>query len=162
MSDISTTASFAHEGLGLSILVPEHWEAEELAANQVRFHGPEQAQVDHYRPTLSIVVGEPEGYGTGWFDAFCEQAGERLRNSYTNFVLHRSERYTLSSLVPVNATWFDWEPEPGLHMSQLQALVPVGATRLYLINAATRSECAETFLPVFDAIVRSLRVLPPR
>lgn len=162
MFDVSATASFAHEGLGLSVLVPEHWEAEELAPNQVRFYGLEQAQLAHYRPTLSIAVGEPEGYGTEWFNAFCEQAEERLRNSYTGFALRRSERYMLTSLVPVNAIWFDWEPEPELRMTQLQALIPVGATRLYLINAATRSECAETFLPAFDAIVRSLRVLPPR
>lgn len=158
----TATASFAHEGLGLSLLVPEDWEAEELADNQVRFFGPEHADLDGYRSTLSIVVGEPDGFGDAWFDSFCGQALETLRENYEGFELRNVERYQLSSLAPVNAIWYSWEPEPGTRSSQVQALILVDALRMYLINAATREPIADSTLPRFDEVIRSIRVLPRR
>lgn len=155
-------ASFAHEGLGLSLLVPASWEAEEVAANHVRFLGPPQTDLDDYRPTLSVTVGEPEGFGDAWFEAFCTAALDRLRTSYEGFELIDTERYTLSSLAPVNATWYRWQPEPELRFAQVQALVAVDATRMYLVNGATLVQREETFLPIFDQVLHSMRILPRR
>jgi hypothetical protein len=157
----STLASFAHEGLMLSLLVPDGWEAEEVAPNQVRFFGPEQSDLDDYRPTMSFTVGEPEGTGAEWFDGFCAAARERLE-AYEGFRLLRHERFPLSSLVPVDATWYEWSPEPELTFAQVQALIAVDASRMYLVNAATRAPASDRFLPVFDQVLHSLRVLPPR
>lgn len=158
----SSLASFAHESLLLSLLVPDDWDAEELAPNQVRFFGPEQPDLDDYRPTMSFTVGEPEGFGDEWFDEFCAQARERLEG-YEDFRLLRHERFTLSSLCPVDATWYEWTaPEEGLTFQQVQALVPYDMSRMYLINAATLAPIADRWLPIFDRVLHDMRVLPAR
>lgn len=154
-------ASFAHEGLLLSLLVPDDWEAEEVAPNQVRFFGPEQSDLDDYQPTMSFTVGEPEGAGPEWFDGFCAAARGRLE-TYEGFRLLRHERFQLSSLVPVDATWYEWSPDDDMTFAQVQALVPVNASRMYLINGATLAPIADSFLPAFDQVLHSMRVLPPR
>lgn len=158
---MTATASFAHEGLLLSLRVPDDWEAEELAPNQVRFHGPALPELGGHRPTMSFTVGEPEGFGDAWFDSFCADARQRLEG-YEGFRLLRHERFTLSSLVPVDATWYEWAPDLPTRMSQVQALVPVDARRMYLINGATPAPAADRFLPVFDEVLHDLRVLTPR
>lgn len=154
--------SFAHEGTLVSLLVPEGWEATEVAVNHVRFFGPEQPDHDGYQPTFSILSGEPEGFGEDWFEQFREQSMATLRESCTGLALRSNERFTLSSLVEVAATWYDWTPQPGMHVSQLHALIPVDALRMYVVNAATLQPLADRDLPIFDHVLRSLRVLPRR
>jgi hypothetical protein len=156
------TASYAHEGIGLSLLLPDDWRAEELDPTGVRFHGPSRTLDAGHHPTMSVRVGEPGGHGPEWFNRFCEQALARLKDRYAGFALRSHERVALSSLVPVDATWYEWDASPTLRTAQLQALIPVDMSRLVLINAATRHEDADADLPVIDAIVRSIRVLPRR
>lgn len=155
-------ASFAHEGTLISALVPDGWEAFEQHPQQVRFFGPTQIEHNDYRPTFSIALGKPEGFGAEWFDEFADQSLVQLQSEYQGFVLRSTERLTLSSLVEVNAVWYEWEPQPDVAFAQLQAIAPVDRYRMYLINAATLRPLAETHLPIFDQILRSLRMLPPR
>lgn len=152
------TASFAHKELALSLLLPEDWYAEELGSHHMRFHGPQASNPPIHHPTLSIQAGEPEGVGRAWFESFAEQARQRLCASLEGFCLRRHERYTLSSLVPVDATWYEFNPADGMRTAQVQALISAGA-RLYVVNGATRVEHAARHLPLFDAILRSIRVL---
>ncbi|TVR91438.1 MAG: hypothetical protein EA428_05805 [Spirochaetaceae bacterium] len=154
--------SFAHEGALISALVPDGWEAVEPAPQQVRFFGPVQTEYDDYRPTFSISLGRPDGFGEEWFDEFADDSLGQLQSEYEGFVLRSTERLSLSSLVEVNAVWYEWEPEPNLAFAQLQALAPVDRFRMYLINAATLRPLADIHLPIFDQILRSLRMLPPR
>lgn len=163
MTAIELDASFDHAGLQLSVLVPADWEAEELADNKVRFFAPPEPTLDDYRPTMSFIHGQPEGFGDDWFARFAKQSVERLAGTYEGFELIGTEQYMLSSLAPVHVTRYRWEPEPGMDFSQIQALVPVDAFRMYLVNAATRHPLEQRDLPVFEAVVRSMRVLstPP-
>ncbi|MCC5810997.1 MAG: hypothetical protein JJU06_11540 [Ectothiorhodospiraceae bacterium] len=151
-------ASFAHKELAVSLLLPEDWSAEGLGVDGVRFHGPEDHELDDYHPTFSITAGQADGFGDAWFDEFTAQARRQREQSYEGFRPRAHERYMLSSLVPVDATWYEWDAGPGLRTAQLQALIP-GGMRLYVINGATRIERADIDLPVFDAILRSLRLL---
>jgi hypothetical protein len=160
---VSTSlASFAHAQLLVSVLVPDDWALQEVAANQVRFFAPEEPDLDDYQPTLSITMGEPDGTGPAWFDGFCEAALQRLRSAATGFELLRTERTELSSLVPMHAIWYRWASDVGLDFSQVQAYIPVDASRMYLINAATQRPLEARDLPVFDEILASIRILPPR
>lgn len=155
-------ASFAHDTLLVSLIVPDDWDVEQVAPQQIRFFGPEHQELDGYRPTFSITMGEPEGFGDEWFDAFCEASLQQLRDNYEGFELLRTERTTLSSLAPMNEVWYAWQPEDELRFAQVQALVPVDAFRMYLINAATMRELEDTYLPVFEQVLHSLRILPAK
>ena len=159
-ADVKLGAHFAHPTLQVSMLVPDDWTASEVAPNHVRFFGPEHPEADEYRPTFSIAVYRPDGFGDEWFEQFCAASVERLGESYDDFMLRSIDRFPLSSLVDVHATWYDWQAGPDHRSSQLQALIAMDMFRFYLINAATRTELAERYLPVFDAMLRSIRLLP--
>ncbi|MFO7848463.1 MAG: hypothetical protein R6V67_00760, partial [Spirochaetia bacterium] len=73
-----------------------------------------------------------------------------------------AQRFTLSSFVDVHALWYTHKSESGLEFAQLQALCLMDRYHLYLINAAVLLPLAEDYLPVFDDILRSLRMLPSR
>ena len=155
-------ANFEHR---FSINVPPGWEITRPENHLTRLFGPGHfeldgvPELDGYRPSFSIAAGAPEDFGDEWFDRFCEDALHTLRSSYAEFDLDRTERFPLSSLVEVNATWYRWRHSPELRFAQLQALVPVDRYRMLLINAATVDVLAERYLPLFDEILRSLRVL---
>jgi len=162
MAENTGFTSFAHEGTLISAIVPDGWEAFEPEAQQIRFFGPPQTEHDDYRPTFSVSLGKPDGFGEAWFDEFADNSLLQLQSGYEGFVLRSTEMLTLSSLVEVSAIWYEWESEPNLAFAQLQAIAPVDRYRMYLINAATLRPLADTHLPIFDQILRSLRILPPR
>lgn len=154
-----TGRSWARSEMGFSVLVPGGWEITRPEEHLVRLFGPEHPEHDDYRPTFSVSVGTPDGFGDEWFAQFCDDALRRLQDAYDEFALDRTERFSLSSLVEVNATWYRWRPSPAFRSAQLQALIPVGSYRMFLINAATIEPLAAHYQPVFDQILRSLRVL---
>lgn len=160
MADGKGFASFAHKDLLVSLLVPEGWTATEPADYHVRFFGPEQPEYKDYQPTWSIALHQPDGFGEEWFSNYCEQSLQRLQDNYQGFQLNSTKGFMISSLAEVFAIWYQWEHEPGLAFTQLQALIPLDRYRFYLVNAATLVPLADTYLPVFDTMLKSLRVLP--
>ncbi|MFO8042540.1 MAG: hypothetical protein R6U25_04990 [Alkalispirochaeta sp.] len=154
--------SFAHEGVRISALIPPTWAASEVSQRHVRFFAPARPEHDDYRSTFSITLGEPEGFGTEWFQEFCDASVAALSQERPDFALQSTERFTLSSFVDVHAAWYTCGSEGGLEFAQLQALGLMDRYHLYLINAATLLPLAEEYLPVFADILRSLRMLPAR
>ncbi|MFP4210223.1 MAG: hypothetical protein ACLFR8_03195 [Alkalispirochaeta sp.] len=156
------SATFAHEGVGISAWIPDSWSATELSDRHVRLFGPPHSGYDDYRPTFSIQHGEPEGFGEEWFRDFADASRRTLADHRSEFELRSVKRFTLSSFVDVDATWYTHTSEAGVAVAQLQALCLVDRYRMYLINAATLLPLAEEHFPVFDGILRSLRMLPER
>lgn len=153
--------SYAHEGTQVSIMVPEAWEAREEEQQQVRFFGPPHPEHDDYRPTFSVALGTPEGFGDEWLESFLEGIRTKMASSHRDFSIIATDRFPLSSLAEAHVMRYRWEPEPGLAFSQIQALVQVDRYRLYLINGATLEPLADTWIPVFEGMLRSVRVLGP-
>lgn len=162
MTGAEDFASFAHEGVRISALVPATWGVTEVSDTQVRFYGPAHPEHDDYRSTFSISLGEPQGYGPDWFETFCNASLATLERELSQFELRTTERYALSSFVDIHALWYTWASESGLAFDQLQALGLMDRYHLYLINAATMRPLADEYLPVFDTVLRSLRMLPGR
>ncbi|TVQ21681.1 MAG: hypothetical protein EA383_16730 [Spirochaetaceae bacterium] len=155
----------------VSANIPDAWDAtridsvatEERVSTTIgmRYFAAPQPELDGYRPTLSITCGEPEGYGEEWFDRFCEGRLENTRAQFDGFTLNRHDRFMLSSLCTADVLWFEWDAEPGLRFTQMQALIQADRYRMYVVNAATRVECADEFLPQFESVLHSVRILPP-
>ena len=162
MTNPEHLASFAHEGARVSALVPASWSVSEVAENHVRFYAPAHPEHDEHSPTFSISRGEPDGFGPGGFQDFCDASRATLEQELAEFELRAVERFTLSSFVDVHAVWYSYRSESGLEFAQLQALGLMDRYNLYLINAATLLALADVYLPVFDDILRSLRMLPSR
>ena len=167
MNDREHLASFAHEGARVSVLVPASWSVSEVAENHVRFYAPAHPEHNEHSPTFSISRGEPavfgmDGYGPDKFQDFCNVSLANLEQGLAEFELCEIERFTLSSFVDVHAVWYSCRSESGLAFAQLQALGLMDRYNLYLINAATLLSLADVYLPAFDDILRSLRMLPSR
>jgi len=162
MNRSDNLASFAHEGVRISALVPESWGVTELARNHIRFFAPAHQDYQEYQSTFSISLGEPDGFSPDGFGDFCDNSLAHLKEELLGFELRKVERFTLSSFVDIHAVWYNYHPEPELAFAQLQVLGLLDRYNLYLINAATLLPLADIYLPDFEAILRSLRVLPSR
>lgn len=153
--------SFSHDGTQTSIVIPEGWEAQEVSENQIRFFGPPEQAYNDYRPTFSITLGRPDGFGEEWMADFLEQARANMADSYRNFATISQGRIPLSSLAEAHTLRFSWEPEPDFAFVQTQAIIQVDRYRLYVINSATLAPLSEKWTPVFDQMLQSLRILGP-
>ena len=149
--------------LKLSIRAPaEGWTGDVIDEHRFRLYGPEQPSLDGYSPTMSFRLGEPEGFGDEWFDRFMFAVVREMELGYTDFKLIREERFELSSVAPVHAVWYEWiDGGSGLHFVQLQAYILVSRFSLYVVNAATLKPIEAEFVPIFDSILRSVRILRP-
>lgn len=149
-------ASLTSIDLLLSILAPVGWDLEP-AEGMLRMIGPE---ADGHRPTFTIRAGVPQEQGEAWFAAFREGAVARMPSAVPGFVeLGRSD-FVLSSFVDVTAVCYRRDDPSGLQVSQLQAYLWADSYRMYVVDAATARSREAADLPLFDRILRSLRLLP--
>lgn len=153
--------TFCHGGTQVSVHVPVDWDVREESEEQVRFYGPPSAEHDDYRPTFSIALGKPEGFGDQWIQEFLQETRATMAESHREFALDSVTSFPLSSLVEAHVMQYRWEHEPGLAFVQLQALIPVDMYRMYLVNAASLQPLADTYLPFFETMLRSIRILGP-
>lgn len=154
-------ASLTIEALEVSLLAPRGWTAD-LIEEGVRLFGPADAQAASARPTWSITRARPDGYGDAWLDAFGAGVVRKLTTSLAECAIDGEERFTLSSRTPVHLVRYHWRGADGVVVHQLQASISRSAAAAYVVHAATRGPNAARDLALFDAIVRSLRFLPPR
>ncbi|MFP4408246.1 MAG: hypothetical protein ACLFPW_06980 [Spirochaetaceae bacterium] len=154
--------SFSHPETRISAQVPVSWLISEPTEHSVRFSGPPETHFDGSRATFSIALGEPDGFGPEGFADFCDESLGRLEEGVPGFTLRSLERYSLSSLVDVHAVWYAGRWDSAGELLQLQALGLLDRYHLYLINAAAPLPLAEQYAPIFDGILRTLRVLPRR
>ncbi len=157
----TTFASLSSEDRLLSLLDPVGWDIDLIDDLKFRMLGPHDADHD-YRPTISFQLGEPETPGRAWFDQFGAAAEKQLQELRPGYELVRTEQYTLSSLAPVHATWYRWHAPEGYAFSQVQAFVWGDSTRMYVVNGATLQHLEARDFPIYDAMLHSLRLLPPR
>lgn len=159
-TSLPMTSYFSREAM-VSVLVPEEWSGQIVGDAQFRVFGPEHAEHDGYRPTMSYHRTEIAAEGEGWFEEFVAQAGSNLAADSAGYVQRGEEWFTLSSLARVHARWYEWQDEDtGLRFVQLQALILGVDDRLTVVNAATLEPLADRYVPVFEAILRSTRMIP--
>ncbi len=114
-------------------------------------------------PTLTVQQGRPEEPGHEWFVDFAAELPGRLQRDLDGFELIGTERFRLSSsyadVLMVSARLAE-DDQPAT--AQVQAYAWVSGTRMYVIGGSTLLEHEERDLPLFTAMVHSLRLLPPR
>lgn len=140
----------------VSLRVPRGWSASVPHPHGVLVQGPDGA-------TLSVEQGSPEQPGHRWFVDFAAAVPGRLQDDLPGFELIGTERFRLSSLdadvLVVTARLDDGETPA---TAQLQAYVWASSTRMYAVGASTPLAHEARDLPLFTAMVHSLRLLPPR
>lgn len=160
-SAVPELVSYYHEGLGISIKVPTSWSGQLFEEARVRLLGPPEVAHNDYRPTMDIVAGVPDGDSDEWLKALFAQAGEKMSQTYPQFVLEDESRTMTSNERPMYIRHYRWtEAGTGLQFAQVQALMLQDSDTLFLINGATLKALASEHMPIFDTVLASLRLIP--
>ncbi len=153
--------SLANADLLLSLRVPVGWDVQ--VVDEIRFRVfRDPADAGDYRASIGFVLGEPEDAGPAWFAQFCRAVPAELARTAAEFELVDTETFELSSGAQVFAVHARQHAPGAPATSQLLAYVWANSYRMYVVDAATLREHEDRDRPVFDAILRSIRVLPPR
>jgi hypothetical protein len=154
-------ASVTNADLLLSVEVPVGWDID--VVDDVRFRAyAERPDADGYRASVGFVLGEPEEPGREWFERFCAAVPDELARSIDGFELLSAERFGLSSGADVFEVRARQQAVGAAGTSQVLAYVWANSYRMYVVDAATLRQHEDRDLPVFDRILRSVRLLPPR
>ena len=160
-------ASLTSSGLLLSIRIPV---GSDLTGDQgmLRVTLPAEGPAGR-RPTFTIRSGVPAEPGEGWFTAFADGAVARMPVTVDGFVLLGRDDFVLSSFVAVTAVRYRRRlPAAGGRTdgagvgSNLQASLWASSYRMYVVDATTARDREDVDLPLFDAMLRSIRLLPAR
>ena len=155
---IGLTSYFSPHAM-LSVLVPVGWDGEIVDATTFRISGPAHAELNDYRPTMSWSRQPSPAKGHDWIDALAASSLAEARREYPGFALLRERRVMTSDFAPLYARWYSWkDPDTRLEFSQIQALL--AGDSLWVINAATLTPLAGTYLPVFEVLLDSTRIIP--
>jgi hypothetical protein len=159
---VTTTewTSLANADLLLSLRVPLGWDVD--VVDELRFRVfRDTADSGGYRASIGFVLGEPEEPGADWFAAFCRAVPAELASAEAYEPIDMAE-FELSSGAKVFAVRARQHAGGAPATSQLLAYVWANSYRMYVVDGATLREHEERDLPLFDQILRSIRVLPPR
>lgn len=111
-------------------------------------------------PTWTIRLGQPSEPGEEWFTEFRSAAVTRMDGAVDGFELLDVSNFVLSSFIDVTSVHYRRRLQDGSVVSQMQAYLWANSYRMYVVDAATARETEAEVLAVFDAILRSIRLLP--
>ncbi len=162
MTSVISWANVTLANLLVSLQVPVGWSMGSITEETCELEGP---TADGYTPTVSLQAGEPEEPGHDWFDSFADSIVPHLSGNGSEFQLLHTDRFRLSSVsadvFAVQARWVSDEPDVP-PTSQLQAWIWAGSTRMLVFGGSTLFSSEDEDLPIFDHMLRSIRLLPPK
>lgn len=159
-AEVSWT-SLANADLLLSLRVPLGWEVQVVDELRFRVYR-DDADADSYRASVGFVLGEPEEAGPEWFELFCRAVPAELASSAQEYELIDTERFALSTGAQVFAVRARQHATGAPATSQLLAYLWANSYRMYVVDASTLRQHEQRDFPLFEQILRSIRVLPPR
>ncbi|NET16455.1 MAG: hypothetical protein F6K08_28360 [Okeania sp. SIO1H6] len=164
MTQLPEMVSYFNEQIGISILLPEQWNVQVIEQFQFRIFGlPEPGFEEHfeeYRSTMSYLLTEPENHASGWFEGLITESSQEMLQDYNEYQLI-SEAHCKISTQTAYVRNYEWtEENTGLQILQLQSLIYNNSSSFYLINAAILKPLEDKYMPIFNAILESTRIIP--
>jgi hypothetical protein len=151
-------ASLTSIDLLLTLRAPVGWDID--VVDELRFRVVRNAaDAGGYRASVGFVLGEPEEPGAEWFARFCAALAAEVAGSAD---LIDTAEFVIGGSAKVFAVRTRQPSAGAPATSELFAYAWANSNRMYGVDASTLREHEERDLPVFDQILRSIRVLPPR
>jgi hypothetical protein len=144
----------------LSMLAPRGWEP--MVKDESNFGVFGDPDEGGYRPNITFLLGEPEQPGVAWFRGLMRDAPGQLAATLTGYEELSTDEFRLSSRAGTFEICYRQHADCAPPTSHLQAYVWVDSHRMYVVNGATLRSHESRDLPLFDGVLRSLRVLPER
>jgi hypothetical protein len=109
---------------------------------------------------MSYTIAEPERLESDWFDEMVVQTGKNMSIEYNEYQIIDEEWFEVSGRKSF-LRHYEWRDEDTqLQLSQLQSMIYASPSRFYLVNAAVLKPIVDNYLPIFDTILRSTRIIP--
>lgn len=164
ITELPKMVSYFNEQTRISIMVPEQWTGQVVNQAQFRIFGlPEsgfEEYFDEYRSTMSYTLAEPDTTESDWFETIIKHGNENMPKEYNEYQLI-SEDYCQIATKPAYIKLYEWtEENTGLRLSQLQSFIRANPFSFYLINAATIKSIEAKYMPIFNSILKSTRIIP--
>lgn len=157
-------ASYFNQPLMVSIVVPEAWSGTQVDDSKFRLFGlPEsgfEEYFDEYRVSLSYERRKPDSSGQDWFKQLVAKNNATMAEDYNEYKLLEESFYDIGSYKTYKKHYSWREEQTGLQLVQLQALLVGSPYALYVVNAAVLEPLAEQYMPIFDSILNSTRIIP--
>lgn len=157
--------SYFNPELMISVMVPEDWTASLVSESKLRFFSlPErglEAYFDEYRATMSYeLIRYPADQKGDWFRNMIQENNAVMEQEYNEYQLISEVFFELGTH-PTYRKIYTWTDDgTGLHLYQLQAFIYRGPDQIYLINAAVVENLKDRYLPLFESILESTRIIP--
>jgi hypothetical protein len=151
-------ASRAIPELLLSLRAPRSWELRIRDEDHVGLFS--DVEQDDYTANITFFGGEPQEPGAPWFAEFCRAAPGQLAATVDDYDELGSGEFRSSSRARVFWIHYRQHAVGAPPTSHLQAYMWVDSYRMYIVDGATPRATEDRDLPIFDAILRSVRVLP--
>jgi hypothetical protein len=156
--------SYYNAELRVSVLVPEEWTGSQISPNMFRLFGvPEsglEEYFEEYRVSMSFELKELPQSQENWFESLVQQNKNEMVKTYNAYRLLDESSFELGPN-QVYQKHYSWvEENTGLTLFQLQALIHAGLNDLYIVNAAVVKGLESKYMPVFDAVLESVRIIP--
>ena len=148
----------------ISIVVPEEWTGEVIDNSQFRIFGLREDgfedYFDEYRPTMSYTLAKPETISSDWFDQTVADTSTNMVTEYNEYQLIDEEWFEVSGR-KAYLRHYEWrDEETQLQLSQLDSMIYSSPSRFYIVNAAVLKPIVSKYMPIFDAILKSTRIIP--
>lgn len=154
--------SYFNQSLGVSILMPESWEVQQLQPNQFQIIAPAVSQFDGYCPRISYTRKIPQINSPHWFEETIRKSEATQRQVYPDYHPLKEERFWVGEH-RAYLRQVQWCYEgTDIYLVNFQGLILAEEIAAYIIKAETLKEFAETDMPIFEAIAKSTRIIPPQ
>jgi hypothetical protein len=149
--------SYYDPDIAISLEMPLDWDAAASDQFPLLLLAPPQ---DNFRANMSFSVQELDQPTPEHFKAVIRQTHADRRRTFTDFQLV-SEKRILQDNFPGHIEHYHWTmDDTHIPMTQLFALILIGPDALYGIHATCLRDTEQTYLPIFNAIIHSLRFIP--
>lgn len=156
--------SFFNKETRISILVPEGWDTEVLDGSKFRLFGwPEtglEEYFDEYNPTMSYELTAPEFSSRDWFTQLVSQNNQEMQETYNQYELVNEIHCEIAGKKSYIKNYLWQEETTKLNLYQTQALIAASPFSLYVVNGAVVELFKDKYLPIFQQILDSTRIIP--
>lgn len=158
-SDPSTQIGYFNPGLGVSILIPASWSVQELQENQFQAIAPAVPEFDGYHPRISCSRTIPTDPTPAGLEEAIRKSEATHRLLYSDYEILKQERFSLGPH-PAYLRQMQWTYEgTDIYLVNVQGLIWTSSSA-YAFKAETLKQYESRDVPIFEAIVKSTRLIP--
>jgi hypothetical protein len=157
MTTSSNLVSYYDKTFSISLVVPADWTTTQTDDFPFVLLSPPE---NGYRSNLGFSETHIEPLSAERLDQEIAKLKAQQSTDHENFRQIEERKFWLDA----HPAWwqrYEWQPsDKPYHFSQVLALLVINEHTIYEINGATLKELEATYVPIFERMVESIRLIP--